>query len=482
MKKYLIASLLIAFTRYMYGDPVFSTPVGLCRLRASQQDQSLLFSSPFSSLDHHILPTYTNRDTQVVLWDVKNQRFRSYLMDNGALIDSATLQPLPTHMAAGTGFFIQGHEQDVFVCGPIAFNATQHITPGMSLWGLPFPVPTTLEKSPLYAVLTNGNDSVADQYANKPGTNLIPVAQGLWYVHDRQSPAASCVWAEVKPYSALYSSTIPRIADMELGKNRDTLILTIETEGLSGAVDIWYQDKTMLEPFNPVGDWQIAVRGLEHPGYWEDAGAENRPGINEVEARYYLISHGLQPDRNINEVLRQMLANLEIKDATSSSMNTAGMESMNSMTSNPSEHLDKLSSSNQVETVIRPVIGRIIYIAPSGNDEYDGRSAIVVSSAPSQTEAVDKRETTTRTRGPVRSIATGLTKAEIIKERNGGQSTVMVLDGDYHETIRLMDEDVNMRIQGHVRLRRYPKPARATPVKEPISSNIIERIRVDLNN
>ncbi len=145
------------------------------------------------------------------------------------------------------------------------------------------------------------SDTNSPNHLKWVGTNGVVSAQtlntgaGFWYWRRGTN---GFNWTESRPYADPFPVTQapPAVQDIYPNAEGDELTLDIQATGADGELlEVYYKDLAAQETFTSY-NWLIAVADLPTAGsnalYWIDAGSSNRPAVNTVHSRYYLVGRG----------------------------------------------------------------------------------------------------------------------------------------------------------------------------------------------
>ena len=419
MKKYiscsLVFSVLLCWLQVGVAETLSSRPVGVTTILLPAQSQYLA-SFSYSPLANPLLgvPTGTSQDIGFLRWDPVAQCYRSARVVNGKWQqdDSADTAVMP-----GDAFWVvnkQTADQVLMFGGLLNLSASNVTTelPGMNLIGRSYNQSAAVENS--------GRDFVADGQGHMV-SNMVP---GVGYWYSRREPGSK-IWVEVSPVADTFppEGSLPAISDVTVADGK--VVLTIATSG-GGKLDVYYRDKGATNALDLERDWKIAAQDIPVNGQetliWTDSG----PAIDEAgpSTRLYLVGNSSVLGLDGSPLCRShYVAGKPLPSTVSGGQLLA------------SSILPAPAGSQSTEATSRGKTRkgascRIIYVdRAQGGDHLPGLSPVVVSGD-----------------GPKKTVSSGLQAAG-----NDG-STVIVKSGTYGETVNLSGKNVNVVIQGNVRL------------------------------
>jgi hypothetical protein len=442
MKQVRVAVIILAgvlvFSSSVLADNIISRPVGLVRVEISAQGQALV-SLPFEPFDENInsvlagqLTGGTNLSTAdaILKWDSANSIYiRAVKVSatglpeiNGKWIsDFDSLKPSDVTLLPGEGFYIllnkQAVNQSVILAGKVVLAATNEMAllPGMNLISYPFSTSARLEDTALSGKVE--------------GADVLELGKGYWC---EVAGGAGMVWAEVSPYATDMfpaDNGTPQITGMSVIDGGSAVRLMIRCAGIKGEMlDIFYKDVSVTDRFDTLNGWQIAVSNWDLGGKtevaWEDHGGDGRTPVNQVEARYYLVSRAdIDSDGDGIPDAREgfvygISSGGEVTNADGMSQNTKGDLNLDGTvnTGNGTAPSAMQLSGN----------GKTIYVNHAiGDDTYSGALMTV-----------------TGTMGPKRTINAGINTAI-------SGDTIIVRPGEYYENVSLPD-GIRMICEGRV--------------------------------
>ena len=348
-----IKFLLNCFVLIMFLTPLFlhgqvntvSKPVGLIRMVVPTNSETVV-SAPFDLLPSagindvfgNQLTGSTNEiDSDAIrVWDsslfqyVNAYKFDTTTNNSVWLSDFSGVSTSSLSFYPGNGFYIANRQfqpQTILMYGYVVLDDefTIPVYPGLNLLSYPYASKvevnaTTLSEIGQELCETSGvtnkeyilqpnsgaeawleNDVYSDNYLkwlNSFGelSNLeLNIGEGFWYM---QQWTNVLYWAEPIPYENYFPANTnpPIVIGMSPNAEKTQITLEIETTGdYEEQIEIYYQDLTMSQSFHSLG-WSIGATNILTQGLtlveWTDAGSSNRPSIDNVFSRYYLVGRG----------------------------------------------------------------------------------------------------------------------------------------------------------------------------------------------
>jgi hypothetical protein len=135
-------------------------------------------------------------------------------------------------------------------------------------------------------------DDPQSSYASEQTT----LGDGLWY---RRRLTNALVWTEQVPYSDAFppQNERPLIEGVVFNEAGNEATLVIETYGAPNELlEVYYQDIGPSNAVSTTSGWSVAEVDIEAGGVsqtnWTDAGSAERPSVDDVFSRLYLVGRG----------------------------------------------------------------------------------------------------------------------------------------------------------------------------------------------
>lgn len=438
-----------------------SRPAGFVRIHLPSNNHTLV-AFPFDVLDNSVNAilsgqlsggiTLDDGDT-LLKWDPAKPGYNMAVKIDGTGnpdIDGKWFadpggEPSDMTLVPGEGFFIlnrQPTDQILFLKGNLALSPsnTTALLPTLNLIGSPFSTSINITNTAIWEAWDKEgqgaddipSDEIVDPTKQIDLTMEIALGKGYWYNRKQED---ALLWTEVRPYADLFpqNDEPPLIKAVDVVDAGAAIKLTINTTGQAGELlDILYKDVASTGAVTTAGAWKIAATDLPVNGAstvtWTDAGNHQRPKVNEVYGRYYLIGRGdLDLDGDgVADARETFVAESALVERINDMATLGERES----TSSTNAVVLPAGESNTVSVIDQAMFtSRIIYVDRRvGLDRFSGRRAIVVDED-----------------GPKQTIQAGLSAS-----RAG--DTLIIKRGRYGEDLNVAGRDISVRFSGDVKL------------------------------
>jgi len=367
---------------------------------------------PFSSDLFSLLGEQLGENASILLWNAPTQSYES-----------------PTNASsssAGDAFWIvneSSESKQITLSGLVSSeHKTITVIPQLSLIG-----------NPSVSVISNNNvalegDGITDPRFPESNADTLPIGQGMWY--HRNQPDSALIEIE-SPLSAWpEQDNAPGIISLTVNATGTVQIVVTDEPGTE--VTLYGQDVPLDGAMQPDG-WDFISDGI----IGENLIAifeEVSPGHSEIGSRLrcYLAAVNGTDLKSFFEQSSNLLDGDDGSGSELSSFQSNSGESTGAGFEINDGDLSHQQGTNEFQTTTR-TRSRVIYVSQTiGKDEFTG-----------------EKQMRTGNDGPKHSVNAALAEAS-------SSDTVVVLDGNYTESIRIRPGDGVVHIKGVVRIKSNP--------------------------
>ena len=425
MIRVLVAGLFMIPVFAGAQDNISSRPVGFVKLTVPANGYVLasipfyMFPNGADTLRNCLVTSKKdkNKSDCLMLWDRSTAKYVTLINSGTDWVNKDTDETINDFALLPTeGFILKNNQKtdnEIYLAGEVVLDeeVDTEIQPFLNLVGYPYSSAGVVP------------DSVSANFK---------MAGGYWV---NNTASESTLWIESRPYANIFPAEgeLPAITEIQVvpQKTAVSISLTIIPCGATGELlDVYYKDVVSTGQLDTANGWLIAAKDIpvnnQKTIEWVDSSLGN-PKSTDIPGRYYLVGRSDLLDEDGVALCRKnfVLGKSFKRSGQISGSTTSDNALQGSDSANPD------AESPDLPPVIAPSFQtRVIYVDHNdGDDAFSGKASRRAGGE-----------------GPKKTLKAGL------QEAGNDGSTMIIQSGIYGEDLNISGKNVNVVIQGNVRL------------------------------